>query len=68
MNCPTCGGDTKVTNTQNNQANPVPHHFQGMNLVRRRRVCLRNLSHTFFSLELTEEQWERIVEVVESSQ
>jgi len=66
MNCPTCGGDTKVTNTQNGIANPVPLAFKEMNLVRRRRVCLKNVGHAFFSLELSEEQWERLVEAVES--
>lgn len=66
MNCPKCGENTRITNTQGSQTNPLPIQFQGMNLVRRRRVCLKQPSHTFFSLELFEEQWERIIYVVKS--
>lgn len=68
MKCTTenCRGDTKLIQTQSNEGtkHKPPEMYRDLKIIRRRRVCLLDPSHKFWTIELTEDFWSELVERV----
>lgn len=62
--CPICQSTTKLLTTQTNASitHPLPIEFRELSLIRRRRACLKEKSHRFWTLELSQEFWEKVLE------
>lgn len=65
MKCQTCNADTKIGETQTNGARHAPpESYKDLKVIRRRRICLANKEHKFWTVEFTEDFWSEIVERV----
>lgn len=64
MRCPICKNDTKLltTQTKTSTTHPLPIEFREIAVIRRRRVCLADDSHRFWTLEMSEDFWDRVLE------
>jgi len=63
MRCPFCKSDTRVTNTQTDYSDhPLPDAFKGLGIVRRKRVCIKDGDHKFWSIEAPEDIWNQPIE------
>ena len=57
MKCKECGADTKVVVTQ--YLKHIPEKVDPLVIIRRRRVCLQNPTHKIWTVEVTEEIWQK---------
>lgn len=66
MKCPNCQAETKISQTQTsgNNSHPLPVNFQDLKIIRRRRQCICNPEHKFWTIEMTEAFWSEVVERV----
>lgn len=64
MKCPKCQAGTKVIATQSSEGSchQPPEEFKYLKIIRRRRGCLENVDHKFWTIEMTEALWSEIVE------
>jgi len=57
MTCPVCRAETYVKITQSKRGrHRLPKSLAKSNVLRRRRVCLMDFAHQFWTLELCEDE------------
>ena len=66
MKCPDCKADTHIYETQTNDyaSHKPPAAYNDIIVIRRRRVCLLDKAHKFWTVEFPEEFWNNIIEKV----
>ena len=67
MKCITCHKSTKVNHTQSNESliHRPPQTYKNLRIVRRKRICLADKTHTFWTIELTEDFWLDIINQID---